>query len=157
MVGWHHWLNGHWASSRSWWRTGNPGVLQSMRSQRVGHDWVTEQHVSKELREALISCILDTFLWNRMQDWLKEWAGRRWQTDSGIFQHLCWEAKRKNKIYLIQDASKICPVENLAIACYYTQFHSFLSRTRWRGSLFLFQFTHEFCLFIFTIGIQGFH
>ena len=25
-----------------WWRTGEPGVLQSMGSQRVGHDWVTE-------------------------------------------------------------------------------------------------------------------
>lgn len=48
-------------------------------------------------------------------------------------------------------------MENLAIACYYTQFHSFLSRTRWRGSLFLFQFTHEFCPFILTIGIQGSH
>ena len=32
-----------WASSRRWWRTGKPGMLQSMRSQRVGHDWVTEQ------------------------------------------------------------------------------------------------------------------
>ena len=31
-----------WASSGSWWWTGKPGVLQSMRSQRVGHDWVTE-------------------------------------------------------------------------------------------------------------------
>ena len=31
-----------WASSRSWWRTGKPGVLQSMGSQRVGHDWATE-------------------------------------------------------------------------------------------------------------------
>ena len=28
-----------WASSRSWWRT---GVLESMGSQRVRHDWVTE-------------------------------------------------------------------------------------------------------------------
>ena len=27
-----------WVSSRSWWWTGKPGVLQSMRSQRVGHD-----------------------------------------------------------------------------------------------------------------------
>ena len=26
----------------SWWWTGKPGVLQSMRSQRVGHDWATE-------------------------------------------------------------------------------------------------------------------
>ena len=32
-----------WASSGKWWRTEKPRVLQSMRSQRVGHDWVTEQ------------------------------------------------------------------------------------------------------------------
>ena len=30
------------ARSRRWWRTGNPGVLQSIGSQKVGHDWVTE-------------------------------------------------------------------------------------------------------------------
>ena len=28
--------------SGSWWWTGKPGVLQSMGSQRVGHQWVTE-------------------------------------------------------------------------------------------------------------------
>ena len=33
-----------WASSRSWWWTRKPGVLQSMRLQRVGHDWTTEQN-----------------------------------------------------------------------------------------------------------------
>ena len=31
-----------WTSSRSWWWTGKPGVLQFMGSQRVGHDWATE-------------------------------------------------------------------------------------------------------------------
>ena len=31
-----------WVNSRSWWWTGRPGVLQSMGSQRVGHNWVTE-------------------------------------------------------------------------------------------------------------------
>ena len=31
-----------WASSGSWWWTGKPGVLQSMGSQRVRHDWGTE-------------------------------------------------------------------------------------------------------------------
>ena len=43
------WLDGitdsidtSWVSSRSWWWTGRPGVLQSMKSQRVGHDWLTE-------------------------------------------------------------------------------------------------------------------
>ena len=32
-----------WANSGKWWRTGKPGVLQSTRSQTVGHDWATEQ------------------------------------------------------------------------------------------------------------------
>ena len=31
-----------WVSSGSWWWTGKPGVLQSMGSQRVRHDWATE-------------------------------------------------------------------------------------------------------------------
>ena len=31
-----------WANSRIWWWTGRPGVLQSIASQRVGKDWVTE-------------------------------------------------------------------------------------------------------------------
>ena len=37
MAGWHHWVN-----SWSWWRTGRPGMLRFMGSQRVGHDRVTE-------------------------------------------------------------------------------------------------------------------
>ena len=31
-----------WVDSSSWWWTGRPGVLQFMRSQRVGHNWATE-------------------------------------------------------------------------------------------------------------------
>ena len=31
-----------WVNSRSYWWTARPGVLQSMGSQRVGHDWGTE-------------------------------------------------------------------------------------------------------------------
>ena len=31
-----------WASSRSWWWTEKPSVLQSLGSQRVRHDWVTK-------------------------------------------------------------------------------------------------------------------
>ena len=30
-----------WANSRGWWRTGKPGVLQSMGSHRVVRDWTT--------------------------------------------------------------------------------------------------------------------
>ena len=36
------WWTWVWVSSRSWWWTGRPGVLQSMGSQRVGHNWATE-------------------------------------------------------------------------------------------------------------------
>ena len=31
-----------WVSSGSWWWTGEPGMLQSMGSQRVGHEWATK-------------------------------------------------------------------------------------------------------------------
>ena len=36
------WWTWVWVSFGSWWWTGKPGVLRSMGSQRVGHDWATE-------------------------------------------------------------------------------------------------------------------
>ena len=36
------WWTWVWLSSRGWWWTGKPGVLQSMGSQRVRQDWATE-------------------------------------------------------------------------------------------------------------------
>ena len=36
------WWTRVWVNSGSWWWTGRPGMLQSMESQRVGHDWATE-------------------------------------------------------------------------------------------------------------------
>ena len=35
-------INMNLSKLMSWWWTGRPGVLQSMGSQRVGHDWATE-------------------------------------------------------------------------------------------------------------------
>ena len=46
--GWDGWMTSPtqwtwvWASSGSWWWTGRPGILQSMGSQRVGHNWATK-------------------------------------------------------------------------------------------------------------------
>ena len=37
-----------WVNSGSWWWTGRPGVLQSMGSQRVRHDWATEMNWTKQ-------------------------------------------------------------------------------------------------------------
>ena len=31
-----------WVNSRTWWWTGKPGMLKSMGSQRVRHDWATK-------------------------------------------------------------------------------------------------------------------
>ena len=36
-----------WISSGNRWWTGKPGVLRSMVSQRVGHDWGTEMNVKE--------------------------------------------------------------------------------------------------------------
>ena len=58
MIGWDGWMASPtqwtwvWVNFGSWWRTGRPGVLQSMGSQRVGHDWEIElnwQLISKLL------------------------------------------------------------------------------------------------------------
>ena len=45
--GWDGWMASQtqwtwvWVDSGSWWWIGRPGVLWSMGTQRVGHDWVT--------------------------------------------------------------------------------------------------------------------
>ena len=47
-----------WASSGRWWRTGKLGMLQSMVSQTVGHDWAIEQqqlNFSTEIREKTLA------------------------------------------------------------------------------------------------------
>ena len=52
------------ASSRKWWWTGKPGVLQSMGSQRVRQDWATEQ-LGREPLPAITFYIRKAFLQGR--------------------------------------------------------------------------------------------
>ena len=66
--GWDDWMASPtqwtwvWSNSERWWRTGNPGVLQSMGSQRVRHDWETEwQSLSLHPLPSLISNCLKGF------------------------------------------------------------------------------------------------
>ena len=57
MVGWHYRWTWVWVSSRSWWWTGKPGMLQSMGSQRVWHDRETELNWT-ELRINKLSTVV---------------------------------------------------------------------------------------------------
>ena len=50
MVGWYHWINRQeFEQTLGQWRTGKPGVLQSVGSQRVRHDLATEQQWNTRL------------------------------------------------------------------------------------------------------------
>ena len=61
-----------WASSGRWWRTGKPGVLQSMELQRVRHDWTTTDMII-QIRQT--SCFrnrspLTAFYTGRAESWM---------------------------------------------------------------------------------------
>ena len=51
-----------WVDSGSWWWTGRPGILWSMGSRRVGHDWVTELNWT-ELNN---TCFKGSWGWNEI-------------------------------------------------------------------------------------------
>ena len=53
-----------WVSSRIWWWTGRPGLLQSLGWERVGHDWVTEQKQHEFLYEVKFSVLKDPRNWS---------------------------------------------------------------------------------------------
>ena len=67
------WWTWVWVNSGSWWWTGRPGVLQSMESLRVRHDWETE--LNKQFKtwnyfrlNSLFfqcSCLFFFFKWNK--------------------------------------------------------------------------------------------
>ena len=97
-----------WVSFRSWWWTGKPGVLQSMGSQRVGHDWATEiktkyfdcfqnhrldSHLSRCCRcvgDNLTKC----FAWYNTHPWFFAWNDSFWlllnQCHAFRYQHRWW-------------------------------------------------------------------
>ena len=75
MVGWHHQLNGHeFEQTGRWWRTGKPGVLQSMWSQRVRHEWATKQQfleIRKDKSHVLgpLNCLCIFLCLQIVSDW----------------------------------------------------------------------------------------
>ena len=71
-----------WVSSGSWWRTGKSGMLQSMGSQRVGHEWVTELNWT----EKPVCGSKSNRTRHRTEDWLKIGRGVR----QGCISSPCW-------------------------------------------------------------------
>ena len=59
-----------WASSRRWWRTGKPGMPQSMGLQRVIYDWATEHIDWLRRPRTLVGMWVGTVLW--------DWALNLW-------------------------------------------------------------------------------
>ena len=51
-----------WVNSGSWWRTGRPGMLWFMGSQRVGHDWATELNWTELMKR--VFCFICLFSFN---------------------------------------------------------------------------------------------
>ena len=61
-----------WASSRSWWWTVKPGVLQSMGLQRVWHNWATELNFAYvESLLAVLECLKPCTCFNWIFNFLK--------------------------------------------------------------------------------------
>ena len=102
-----------WVNSGSWWWTGRPGVMWFMGSQRVGHDWATEQtewNLEYECQvTSVVSDFFVTLLWTiahqaplSMGFYGQEyWTGLpwpppgdlpNWWIESCLFCLLCWQA-----------------------------------------------------------------
>ena len=92
------WWTWVWVGSRSWWWTGRPGVLQSMGTQRVGHNWVTEQWQQQRCLRNIINWRVSWFqlimltvffsLTNRCPDYASKWPYNigKWREGRWRFQ-----------------------------------------------------------------------
>ena len=56
-----------WASSGRWWRTGKPGMFQSVGLQRVRHDWASKQE-QQPLYD--VSSLILFSIWRY---WMEKW------------------------------------------------------------------------------------
>ena len=93
-----------WVSSGSWWWTGRPGVLQSMGSQRVGHDLATKLNWSPRLAIPEDICKINGLFTLLPHLTTSLFYKRTWRSDPTrwLFWHInlpsSWSASFPNKI-----------------------------------------------------------
>ena len=87
LVGWDGWMASPtqwtwvWVDSGSWWWTGRPGVLRSMGSQRVGHNWAIELNWTEGQLflpgnlSASRGHAFQLTCWWRVGEWVCVWGG----------------------------------------------------------------------------------
>ena len=81
----------------SWWWTGNPHVLQSMGSQRVGHDWATDLNWTWQIMKNIKMCnnwkansLEELSRFEQTEERISEFENAKW---NGLF----WRVGRETK------------------------------------------------------------
>ena len=92
-----------WVNSKSWWWTGRPGVLQSIRLQRVGNnwtewlnwnDWTIRNCPNGAMRKKIKYLRMHEFMCMLINEWNSIWAINRGNGRSVEYQVKCmdWES-----------------------------------------------------------------
>ena len=77
--GWDGWMDMNLSQLWSWWWTGKPGVLQSMGSQRVGHDQATElNELTERMTETQRKSRNKSDIWRECIDSINETSRAKW-------------------------------------------------------------------------------
>ena len=111
--GWDSWVASPtqwtWASSVSWWWTGKPGVLQSMGSQRVEHNWAIELNWTDLIWPLQLTI-------QREKDYLFPESLSRCPREDAGYSHLghchCWtihSGQENKKLWSVTFRWVICP------------------------------------------------
>ena len=86
-----------WVNSRNWWWTGKPGMLQSMRWQRVRHNWATELNWAKAMICPVVTYGCESWTIRKAEHWrfdaFELWWWRR-------LLRVPWTARRSNQSIL---------------------------------------------------------
>ena len=105
---WRTWV---WAGSESWWWTGKPGALQSMGSQRIGHDWVTE--LNQLYHRCFYDCFWISWAWNN--DTVLLYCKIHKSTTTVEDAHLTVYTRHVNWLMWLHMQTLICVFESLQL------------------------------------------